>query len=187
MCPRTGTPTSSLSMQQMLRRQRPHPIRRGRRPKVLTMTSPPSSSEGGSASSNAFNLLHEGVRRWIWDQNWSELRDIQESSISLLLEGRADVIISAATAGGKTEAAFLPICSRLVAEPAVGIRALYVGPLKALINDQFERLDNLCERLGIPVHRWHGDVPQSRKRRVLRDPAGILLTTPESLEALFVR
>lgn len=151
------------------------------------MTFRPSSSEGGPTPSDAFKLLHDGVRRWIWDQGWSELRDIQELSIPVLLEGRTDVIVSAATAGGKTEAAFLPICSRLVAEPAPGIRALYVGPLKALINDQFERLDGLCEQLGLPVHRWHGDVPQSRKQRVLRDPSGILLTTPESLEALFVR
>jgi ATP-dependent Lhr-like helicase len=66
------------------------------------------------------------------------------------------------------------------------VRALYVSPLKALINDQYGRLDELCERLGIPVHRWHGDVDRTRKQRVLDRPGGILLITPESLEALFV-
>ena len=114
------------------------------------------------------------------------MRDVQERAIGPILDGGQDVIIAAATAGGKTEAAFLPICSRLVTNPTGGVRALYVSPLKALINDQFDRLDRLCERLDIPVHRWHGDVSSSHKRQVLSDPAGILLITPESLEALFV-
>ncbi|MBA8924251.1 ATP-dependent Lhr-like helicase [Kutzneria viridogrisea] len=98
------------------------------------------------------------------------------------------MVIAAATASGKTEAAFLPICSVLVSSdaPASGVRALYISPLKALINDQFRRLDELCEDLDIPVHRWHGDVAASAKARVVSRPDGVLLTTPESLEALFV-
>lgn len=151
-------------------------------------TWPPSSSEsdGGGQASAGFRRLHEQVQRWVWDQGWSDLRDIQERAIDPILDGGRDVIIAAATAGGKTEAAFLPICSRVVKEPTGSVRALYVSPLKALINDQFDRLDRLCERLEIPVHRWHGDVSSSHKRQVLSDPAGILLITPESLEALFV-
>ena len=136
--------------------------------------------------SQAFDLLHPRVRRWIWDQGWAELRDAQEEAIPLILGGREDVIIAAATASGKTEAAFLPIAS-VVAEDAGGsVRVLYVSPLKALINDQFERLERLCEHLAIPVHRWHGDVGAGAKERLLRRPAGVLLITPESLEALFV-
>lgn len=152
------------------------------------MTWPPSSSEsdGGGQASAGFRRLHEQVQRWVWDQGWTDLRDIQERAIDPILDGGRDVIIAAATAGGKTEAAFLPICSRVVKEPTGSLRALYVSPLKALINDQFDRLDRLCERLEIPVHRWHGDVSASHKRQVLSDPAGILLITPESLEALFV-
>jgi len=158
------------------------------------MTSPPSSSDSGpdsspgsSPDSNAAELrLDERVRRWVFEQGWSSLREIQRRAITPILDGGRDVIIAAATAGGKTEAAFLPICSRLVAQPAAGVRALYVSPLKALINDQFDRLDRLCDRLDIPVHRWHGDVTASHKRELLGDPAGILLITPESLEALFV-
>ena len=150
-------------------------------------TSPPSSSDDSAGpKSSGFERLHEQVRRWVWDQGWTDLRDIQEQAINPILDGGRDVIIAAATAGGKTEAAFLPVCSKLVQVSGSGVRALYVSPLKALINDQFDRLDRLCERLEIPVHRWHGDVPSSQKRQLLSDPSGILLITPESLEALFV-
>ena len=152
------------------------------------MSSLPSASSSPAAPSRAFDLLAEPVRRWVYDQGWQTLRDAQEAAIPVLLEGTGDVIIAAATAAGKTEAAFLPICSRLAAGPptAPGVQVLYVAPLKALINDQYERLSGLCERLDIPVHRWHGDVPASRKSAVLKKPGGILLITPESLEALFV-
>ena len=151
-------------------------------------TSPPSSSDGdfAEASSVAFERLHPHVQRWVWDKGWTDLRDIQERAIDPILNGGRDVIIAAATAGGKTEAAFLPICSRLVEAPGESVRALYLSPLKALINDQFDRLDQLCERLEIPVHKWHGDVASNRKKQVLQEPAGILLITPESLEAMFV-
>lgn len=152
------------------------------------MTSPASASSSPAAASRAFDLLAEPVRKWVYDQGWQTLRDAQEAAIPLLLEGTADVIVAAATAAGKTEAAFLPICSRLAADPSpgLGVQVLYVAPLKALINDQYQRLAGLCERLDIPVHRWHGDVPASRKSAVLKKPSGILLITPESLEALFV-
>ena len=84
------------------------------------------------------------------------------------------------TMAEKTEAAFLPICSCLAADPppGPGVPVLCVAPLKALINDQYQRLADLCERLDIPVHRWHGDVPASRKSAVLKKPGGILLITP---------
>ncbi len=138
-------------------------------------------------SSASFDLLDEQVRRWIWEQGWSELRDIQEVAIRSIVERRSDLIIASATASGKTEAAFLPICSELLAtEEQPGIRALYVSPLKALINDQFHRMEDLCKELRIPVHRWHGDVPSGRKRQLVERPGGVLLITPESLEALFV-
>ena len=152
------------------------------------MTSALSASDGPDAASRAFDLLAEPVRRWVYDQRWQSLRDAQEAAIPVLLAGTADVIIAAATAAGKTEAAFLPICSRLASEPAPGpgTRVLYVAPLKALINDQYDRLSGLCERMEIPVHRWHGDVPGSKKSAFLKRPDGILLITPESLEALFV-
>jgi len=136
--------------------------------------------------SSAFNRLHLKVQRWIWRTGWSELRDIQEQAIPAILAREGDLVIAAATAGGKTEAAFLPILSSLVDDPGGSVRALYVSPLRALINDQFRRLDLLCEELAVPVHRWHGDVGAAQKRKVRSEPAGVLVITPESLEALFV-
>ena len=140
--------------------------------------------------SAAFDRLHEKVRRWIWRQGWAELRDIQELSIPILLAGGCDLIIAAGTASGKTEAAFLPIVSRLAddgLESGAGFQAIYVSPLKALINDQFARIEGLCEEIGIAVHKWHGDVAASAKERARKRPGGILLTTPESLEAILCR
>ena len=155
------------------------------------MTSPPSSSEDGKRTdaprSSAFELLDPLVQRWVWQKGWRELRDIQERAIAPILEGKRDVILSASTAAGKTEAAFMPICSRLAGEDKVGFRALYISPLKALINDQFERLEDLCKDLVIPVHRWHGDVTANRKHEAIEMPGGVLLITPESLEALLIR
>src|SRR5689334_8817581 len=150
------------------------------------MTLPPSNSDESNRTSAAFGQLHPNIQRWIWQQGWTELRDIQERAITPILAGDRDVIITAATAGGKTEAAALPICSKMIQQPGGSVRALYLSPLKALINDQFDRLDRLCELLEIPVHRWHGDVSSSHKKRLLSEPAGILIITPESLEAMFV-
>lgn len=136
----------------------------------------------------AFELLHPALRRWVWDKGWTALRDVQARAIPAILGAEADVVISAATAAGKTEAAFLPIVSSLTKSPSVtkGVEVLAVSPLKALINDQQERLEDLCRPLDIPVTAWHGDVNGSVKRRLLETPQGILLITPESLEALLV-
>lgn len=139
------------------------------------------------SDSAAFSLLDPKVQQWIWRSKWTELRDIQEQSIPLILKADRDVIIASSTASGKTEAAFLPIASSLVSDPPAGLGALYVSPLKALINDQFERLELLFEEMNVPVHRWHGDVSGSRKQVFFKNPSGVLLITPESLEAMFVR
>ena len=148
------------------------------------MTSPVSNSD---AQSKAFDLLAEPVRRWIWLKGWTTLRDIQERAIPHLINGDDDLIIAAATAGGKTEAAFLPLISRAHAAAVnEGFDLVYVGPLRALINDQFQRLEDLCEALDMPVHPWHGDIAQGVKARARKSPRGILLITPESLEAMFV-
>lgn len=137
-------------------------------------------------SQAAFALLHPGVQRAIWEMGWKQLRPIQAEAIQTLLGGSGHLLICAATASGKTEAAFLPIISTLATGPHDSVRAIYVGPLKALINDQFGRLDRLCERMEVPVHRWHGDVSASHKQALRRDPGGILLITPESLESNFI-
>ena len=146
------------------------------------MNSPASRSE-----SAAFALLDRRIQRWIWAEGWSTLRDIQEQAIPVIINGDQDVVISAATASGKTEAAFFPILSNLLSTENEDLAVLYVSPLKALINDQWDRLTNLCGSLQIPVIPWHGDISSNRKHKFLTNPSGVLLITPESLEALFVR
>lgn len=136
--------------------------------------------------SSAFELLDPRVQRWVWKERWTELRDIQEEAIPAILGADTDVVIASATASGKTEAAFLPIGS-VLANGHEGLGVLYISPLKALINDQHRRLEEFFGEMEMPVHRWHGDVASSRKRKVLKTPSGVLLITPESLEALFIR
>lgn len=144
-----------------------------------------------SDAATAYSRLHPEVQRWVWNQSWDRLRSVQAEAVAPVLAG-SDLVIAAATASGKTEAAWLPACSAIAAAnddgtSQPGVKALYLGPLKALINDQALRLEGLGELTDIPVHRWHGDVAGSSKRAVVRNPDGILLITPESLEALFVR
>lgn len=138
-----------------------------------------------SSDSSGFHLLAPPIQRWVWSEGWTALRDAQEWAIPALVDADRDVIIAAATAAGKTEAAFLPILTNLLATEAPG-SVLYISPLKALINDQWERLSRLCEQLEVQVIAWHGDISASRKQRFLKQPEGVLLITPESLEALFV-
>ena len=111
---------------------------------------------------SAFQRLHPIIREELYRMKWMALRPIQVDAIHAILGTDAHLIISAMTAGGKTEAAFLPILSDIVEDYSSSVRALYVGPLKALINDQFRRLEELCEHAEIPVYKWHGDVGQSK-------------------------
>jgi ATP-dependent Lhr-like helicase len=145
------------------------------------------NSQHSSSESLSFDLLDPKIQRWIWSEGWTSLRDAQEWAIPALIKGDQDVIIAAATATGKTEAAFLPILSNLLKQEQSAGAVLYISPLKALINDQWDRLSRLCDELEIPVTAWHGDISSSRKHRFLKTPVGILLITPESLEALFVK
>ncbi len=143
-----------------------------------------------STASTAFDALHPRIQHFLWNQGWSELRDIQEHSILALQDGPTDLVVAASTASGKTEAAFLPLLSQVLrqreSEPDKPEPLLvYVSPLKALINDQFSRLTLLCEQLEIAVWPWHGDVAAGTKKRFLKQPGGVLLITPESLEAFF--
>jgi len=143
-------------------------------------------SQSSNSESSSFLLLDERIQRWIWQAGWTELKDAQEQAIPIILEGKRDLIIASATASGKTEAAFFPILTRLLIETEPS-SVLYISPLKALINDQWTRLDRLCESLEIPVIPWHGDIAASKKKKFLRTPKGCLLITPESLEGLLMR
>ena len=137
-------------------------------------------------SAAAFAKLHPKIQEAVWNQQWEELRPLQVDAIHAILDSDDYIILAAATAAGKTEAAFLPILSKIAANPADSVQALYLSPLKALINDQFRRLEDLCSYAQIPVHRWHGDVSTADKQQLRKNPGGVLLITPESLESQFI-
>src|SRR4051794_19046605 len=141
---------------------------------------------GHPGKSSAFGRLHPKLQESLYAMKWTRLRPIQVEAIHEVLDGDGDLILEARTAAGKTEAAFLPILSQIVDDCQGGVRVVYAGPLKALINDQFLRLGRLCEASEIPVHRWHGDVGRAAKKKLLDEPSGVLLITPESIESLFI-
>lgn len=138
---------------------------------------------------SSFDLLAPPVKRWIASQNWKELRPIQIKAIEAILQSKSDIIVSAETAGGKTEAAFLPLITQILESENPtqrGFDVLYISPLKALINDQYRRLELLCRDTEIGLTPWHGDIASSIKRSAAKNPKGIVLITPESLEAMFL-
>lgn len=132
-----------------------------------------------------YHLLNQQVKKWIYQQGWSSLREIQQLAIAPILAGKTDVLISASTAAGKTEAAFLPACSRCM-DIQDGVSILCISPLKALINDQYRRLHSLAEIVSMQLTPWHGDIAASQKNTLKKSPAGIILITPESLEAMLI-
>lgn len=135
---------------------------------------------------NPFYKLAPFIQEHIWRNRWTDLRSIQVEAIYAILDTSDHILISSGTASGKTEAALLPILTDLHRNPPSSIGAIYIGPLKALINDQFERLSELLEECEIPAQSWHGDVAQAKKARFLQRARGILQITPESLEAMLI-
>ena len=133
-----------------------------------------------------FDLYAPFVQDYIYRRNWQNLRAIQVAAAEAIFHTEENVLLTASTASGKTEAAFFPILSLLYQNPPSSVGCIYIGPLKALINDQFSRLTELCQEGNIPVWHWHGDVAQSHKAKLMKHPSGILQITPESLEALLL-
>jgi ATP-dependent helicase Lhr and Lhr-like helicase len=136
--------------------------------------------------SDIFNRLAPFIQEYIYHHNWTELRPAQIAACQVIFDTDAHLLVAAATAAGKTEAAFLPVITKLYEKPSNSIGALYIGPIKALINDQFERLNELLKLADIPVWHWHGDVSPSHKKQLFKNPKGILQITPESLESLLI-
>ena len=133
-----------------------------------------------------YHRLAPFIQEYIYQQGWADLRPVQVEACRVIFETDAHLLIAAGTASGKTEAAFLPVLTLLHDQPPTSVGALYIGPIKALINDQFDRLTDLLKQADIPVWAWHGDVMQSRKNKLLKHPKGILQITPESLESLLI-
>jgi len=132
----------------------------------------------------SFELLSEPIRKYIREKRWTQLRPIQNAAIEKILGTDDHYILASKTASGKTEAAFLPILSK-VNFNELGIQVLYISPLIALINDQFIRIEELCKNLGVPVTKWHGEANKTLKKKLVIEPSGVVLITPESLEAMF--
>ncbi len=133
--------------------------------------------------SKAFDLLNKKLRQYIYEEGWQSLRPIQAAAIEHSLKNDHNFILAAPTATGKTEAAFLPAINA-VSNFHDGVKIIYISPLIALLNDQFKRLFKLCQDMDISVTIWHSEASRSKKQELLRHPAGILLITPESLEAM---
>jgi ATP-dependent helicase Lhr and Lhr-like helicase len=137
--------------------------------------------------SQPFYRLAPYIQEHIYRQGWDTLRGVQVKAISAILDTPDHILITSGTASGKTEAAFLPILTQLDEKPSSSIGVLYISPLKALINDQFYRLEGLLKENGMPVQAWHGDVSESKKARFIREGKGVLQITPESLEAMLMK
>ena len=116
---------------------------------------------------------------------WTSLRPVQEAAGEALLAGENAVVL-APTAGGKTEAAMFPVLSQLVEDQPDGVGALYIAPIKALLNNQADRLGLYTEMVGLRRFVWHGDTPDPQRRQFVRAPAELLMTTPESIEVMLM-
>lgn len=126
------------------------------------------------------------IRDFIYENGWDELRAVQIEAAEAIFDGDGDLLICSSTASGKTEAAFFPILTELCEKPSASFGVLYIAPLKALINDQYSRMEMLLRMSDLPLFHWHGDVAQSHKAKALREPRGILQITPESLESMLM-
>ncbi len=133
-----------------------------------------------------FDRFPDFVKEFIYSHGWEDLRDVQISAAKTIFETDNNLLLTSATASGKTEAAFFPILSDIYENQGSSVSVLYIAPLKSLINDQFSRIEELLDESGIRVTHWHGDVAQSHKKKLLENPSGILQITPESLESMLI-
>ena len=135
---------------------------------------------------DAFDLLHPGLQHHVVNSlGWRELRPFQEEVIPVVLRGD-HVVVIAPTAGGKTEAAVLPVLSRMLSEDWRGLSVLYLCPIRALLNNLHIRLSRYATLVGRSCSVWHGDTSPTERARINRERPDILLTTPESLEVMLV-
>ncbi|MEC4004840.1 DEAD/DEAH box helicase [Flavobacterium sp. SUN052] len=134
---------------------------------------------------SSYDLLSGPIKKYVRDKRWEELRPIQDAAIQRIITTEENYILASRTASGKTEAAFLPILSKVNFNEE-GVQVLYISPLIALINDQFYRIEELCKYLEVTVTKWHGEANRTLKEHLIKQPNGIVLITPESLEAMFV-
>ncbi|MCD7755522.1 MAG: DEAD/DEAH box helicase [Firmicutes bacterium] len=135
---------------------------------------------------DTFDRYAPFIQDYIYQNGWENLRAVQAAAADVIFNTEENLLLTASTASGKTEAAFFPILTLFTEDMPTSVGAIYIGPLKALINDQFSRLNALCQEADIPVWHWHGDVSASHKNKMMKHPSGILQITPESLEAMLL-
>mgnify|MGYP002511346144 CR=1 FL=1 len=135
----------------------------------------------------AYERLADFIQDYIYDNGWEHLSSMQIRAVGAVLEKKHNLLFTAGTAMGKTEAALMPALTDIYEHPADSVGILYISPLKALINDQFCRMEEMLAGTGLFITKWHGDAAVSRKEKLLCVPGGILQTTPESLEAMLCR
>jgi len=133
---------------------------------------------------DVFNRLAPFIQDFIYRNEWEELRGNQVAACEVIFDSDDNLLLSSGTASGKTEAAFLPVLTDIYNNPPASVGVIYISPLKALINDQFKRLEQLLLDSNIPVTKWHGDASATQKNKLIKNPEGILQITPESLESL---
>ena len=133
---------------------------------------------------DTFSRLAPFIQDYIYRNNWEELRGIQVAACEVILDTDSNLLLSSGTASGKTEAAFLPVLTDLYYNPSSSIGVMYISPLKALINDQFIRLEQILLESNIKVTKWHGDASETAKNQLMKHPEGLIQITPESLESL---
>lgn len=133
---------------------------------------------------DVFYRLAPFIQDFIYQNKWEELRGNQVAACEVIFDSDDNLLLSSGTATGKTEAAFLPVLTELYNNPSKSVGVMYISPLKALINDQFKRLELLLIDSHIPVCKWHGDASVTLKDKLVKNPEGILQITPESLESL---
>lgn len=139
------------------------------------------------SGTGAFFRLHPRLRHAIANElGWSGLRPVQELSTEAILDG-CNTVVLAPTAGGKTEASLFPVLSRILSEDLAPVAALYVCPIRALLNNQEARVQRYARMVGLDAFKWHGDVSPGARARFLREPAHVLMITPESLEVMLIR
>ncbi|MFZ5480467.1 MAG: DEAD/DEAH box helicase [Myxococcota bacterium] len=130
--------------------------------------------------------LHPGLQRWVREHFRGGLTEVQRLAIPAILDG-SDCVVEAPTAGGKTEAVLFPTLTRAAGLPEDSVRVLYLAPLRALLNNLEVRCGDYAAACGLHAFKWHGDVDQKEKVSQLRSAPALLLTTPESVEAILLR
>jgi ATP-dependent Lhr-like helicase len=133
-----------------------------------------------------FERLHPSIQHHVVNTlGWPGLRPLQAAAIEPVLAGHHGLLL-APTAGGKTEAAAFPVFSRIATEGWRPLSVLYLAPLRALLNNLLPRLERYASFTGHRVALWHGDIGPGERKRIIADPPDVLLTTPESLEAMLI-